>query len=242
MNILSSILLVSFVAIGMVVVNLIALIIYGIKAMLNKSSIDKREKLYLNSLPEYQEHYTGVHNGQAYVDLGLPSGMLWAIYNIGAYHPNEIGHYFMWGSTTPYQGANYNKLIYIIPTLDSQHDAACTHWAGSWRTPTKAEYEELINGCKHVMAKCQGTIGILFIGPNGNSLFLPLTGYISCGQNKLRDTDIMGYYWTSQQDNEATGVAYALDFYRNIDKMKVGTELKNNGIPIRPVLILNSPR
>ena len=53
MNILSSILLVSFVAIGMVVVNLIALIIYGIKALINKSSIDKREKLYLNSLPEY---------------------------------------------------------------------------------------------------------------------------------------------------------------------------------------------
>ena len=32
-----------------------------------------------------------------YVDLGLPSGTLWATYNVGATKPEEFGDYFAWG-------------------------------------------------------------------------------------------------------------------------------------------------
>ena len=32
-----------------------------------------------------------------YVDLGLPSGTLWATCNIGATKPEESGSYFAWG-------------------------------------------------------------------------------------------------------------------------------------------------
>ncbi|MGN0029979.1 MAG: hypothetical protein ACI35Q_09670, partial [Marinilabiliaceae bacterium] len=34
------------------------------------------------------------------VDLGLPSGTLWAPYNVGATKPGEAGSYFAWGETT----------------------------------------------------------------------------------------------------------------------------------------------
>ena len=39
-----------------------------------------------------------------YVDLGLPSGTLWATCNVGADSPEEYGDYFAWGETEPKNG------------------------------------------------------------------------------------------------------------------------------------------
>ena len=36
------------------------------------------------------------------VDLGLPSGVKWATYNLGASSPGEAGDYYAWGETEPY--------------------------------------------------------------------------------------------------------------------------------------------
>ena len=36
-----------------------------------------------------------------FVDLGLPSGTLWATCNVGATIPEEYGDYFAWGETVP---------------------------------------------------------------------------------------------------------------------------------------------
>jgi hypothetical protein len=43
--------------------------------------------------------YTVNTNGHEYVDLGLPSGTLWATMNIGAESQTEFGSYFKWGET-----------------------------------------------------------------------------------------------------------------------------------------------
>ena len=40
-------------------------------------------------------------NGHEYVDLGLPSGLLWATCNVGADSPEDYGDYFAWGETQP---------------------------------------------------------------------------------------------------------------------------------------------
>ena len=45
---------------------------------------------------------SGTINGRGYVDLGLPSGTLWAVTNIGADNPEDYGLYFAWGETTGY--------------------------------------------------------------------------------------------------------------------------------------------
>ena len=42
------------------------------------------------------------NNGYSYVDLGLPSGTLWATCNVGASKPSDAGLYFQWGDTQGY--------------------------------------------------------------------------------------------------------------------------------------------
>ena len=46
------------------------------------------------------------YNGHDYVDLGLPSGTLWATMNIGANRVTDYGQWFQWGDTTGYLSGN----------------------------------------------------------------------------------------------------------------------------------------
>ena len=46
-----------------------------------------------------REQKTEQANGHEYVDLGLPSGTLWATCNVGASKPEDYGDYFAWGET-----------------------------------------------------------------------------------------------------------------------------------------------
>jgi hypothetical protein len=68
---------------------------------------------------------SGYHNSYGYVDLGLPSGTLWATMNVGADSPEDYGDYFAWGEIQPkssytlenykwYDSANGNYTKYII--------------------------------------------------------------------------------------------------------------------------------
>ena len=111
----------------------------------------------------------GVVDGYEYIDLGLPSGTLWARYNIGASLPEELGNYFAWGETKPkeqyvfenykYRGQfnwEYTKYYYDweerpgyiiygdnLMTLESSDDAATVNWSDNWRMPTEEELSEL---------------------------------------------------------------------------------------------------
>ena len=44
-----------------------------------------------------------------WVDLGLPSGTLWATCNIGANAPEDYGDYFAWGETKPKDNYDLNN-------------------------------------------------------------------------------------------------------------------------------------
>jgi hypothetical protein len=108
------------------------------------------------------------------IDLGLPSGLKWASFNLGASKPEEYGDYYAWGETEPkvvYDWTTYkwcngdsNKLTKYCPsdqsdywdglgspdnkvTLDLEDDAAHVNWGGSWRMPTDEECTELRNNC-----------------------------------------------------------------------------------------------
>lgn len=103
-------------------------------------------------------------DGHAYVDLGLPSGTLWATTNVGAIAPEEYGNYFAWGETeskdtynwSTYKWCNgtYNSITKYCTNsrlgvsdrktiLDPEDDAAHVNWGGYWRMPTKEEQDEL---------------------------------------------------------------------------------------------------
>ena len=131
----------------------------------------------------------GYINGYAYVDLGLPSGLKWATYNIDGSSVVDFGNYYTWGQTTP--GAEC--ITYGVEmddfSGDPQYDAASANWGSTWRLPTKAECEELKNNCEWEFISYKGVRGIVLIGPNNNAIFLPstYTGYNVYG----------GGYWTS---------------------------------------------
>ena len=108
-----------------------------------------------------------------YVDLGLPSGTLWATCNIGASSPEDYGDYFAWGETTGYNdgktifdwstykwcNGDWNKQTKYCPNseygnngytdnlkeLESADDAAYVNWGPAWRMPSKEQLAELIN-------------------------------------------------------------------------------------------------
>ena len=139
-----------------------------------------------DQVPRKVKTSTDVHE---YVDLGLPSGTLWATCNIGASKPEDYGDYFAWGETRPkrdygwstYKYSSVGKLTKYtqedsLTVLRSEDDAATTNWGTDWHTPTEKEWKELIDNTQNTKAKWHGVKGRLFTASNGNSLFFPAGG------------------------------------------------------------------
>ena len=184
----------------------------------------------------------GTHD---YVDLGLPSGLLWATCNIGASSPEDYGDYFAWGETQPksdyswdtyqYCMGSYNTLTKYcdnasygyngytdnLNVLEASDDAATAQWGSGWRMPTKEEWEELYQNTTHVWTTQNGVNGRLFTAMNGNSLFLPAYAYD------------FGYYWSSSLDTGHPFNAWILNFSSGFCIM-LG-ENRHHGQAVRPV-------
>lgn len=187
-------------------------------------------------------------NGHKFVDLGLPSGLLWADRNVGADSPYDYGDFFAWGETktkTNYSwdtykwGADPDNLTKYYSkngknTLDAVDDAATANWGNSCRMPTKAEFQELYDHCVWSWQdKSNRRRGYLITGTNGNSIFLPADGYK--WQDRLHFSNSWGYYWSSSLVASLTNNAYYLDLTSNsVYPCSFGC-LRYYGISIRPV-------
>lgn len=139
---------------------------------------------------------TGSVGGYGYVDLGLPSGTLWATCNVGATTPEDYGNYYAWGETTVKETYTSDNYTYSSnsATLPASADAATVVWGEGWRMPTNEEFSELVNYCYAIWTNINGVTGSLFTGPNGNSIFLPAAGRYGSG---LNNDGSYGYYWSS---------------------------------------------
>lgn len=143
-----------------------------------------------------------------YVDLGLPSGTLWATCNVGANKPEEYGDYFAWGETEPkevyfdcnYKWAHFSKYNSTDGKmeLDPEDDAAYVNMGPSWRTPSVEQISELVNSCTWRWTQKNGVNGYLVTGPNGNTIFLPAAD-ICVEDYPLEDAGSYGCYWTRTQ-------------------------------------------
>ena len=140
-------------------------------------------------------------NGHDYVDLGLPSGTLWATYNIGANSPQSCGDYYAWGETTPkhtYSDENYNYES-NPSTLPLSVDAASVNWGGGWRLPKQKEVEELLKECK--WESISGA-GLELTGPSGQKIFFPASGVRRGDYCDLKG--VCGFYWTNAIDDRGS--------------------------------------
>ena len=188
------------------------------------------------------------------VDLGLPSGLKWATCNVGATKPEEYGGYYAWGETEEKEnyewstykwckGSKYTLTKYCISNsygtvdnktvLDLEDDVAHVKWGGSWRMPTDAEYEELSDNCRKYNTTQNGVKGCQFIGPNGNSIFLPVAGYR--GGTDLNNSGSYGYYRLSSL---AEGEYDSSPYYFSISISGYGLAPNDNrcrGLSVRPV-------
>ena len=193
--------------------------------------------------------------GHAYVDLGLPSGLLWATCNVGAFSPEDYGDYFAWGETTPkdnygwstYQYCNgssttltkyctnadfgNNGYVDNLTTLLPEDDAATANWGPDWRMPTYEEWQELYNNTTVTWTTQNGVSGRLFTAANGNSLFLPAAGYR--GGSSLYYAGSYGYYWSSSLYTD--GPYYAWYFTFNSGYPYMGYDIRGYGRSVRPV-------
>lgn len=172
-----------------------------------------------------------------YVDLGLPSGLLWATRNVGADTPEEFGDYFAFGETQTkntnnwsnyqYCNGNYNQLTKYctnsnygyngfadyLTTLQPEDDAATVNWGADWRMPTKEEWRELFQNTTQTWTTQNGVNGLLFTAPNNNTLFLPATGYRQ--GNIFYGIGTYANYWSSTINTDCPYFAEVFSFNPN---------------------------
>ena len=203
--------------------------------------------------------YSGIINGRAYVDLGLPSGTLWATCNVGANSPEGYGNYYACGETVPkstYTWSNYNYCEGTERTLtkyctnsnygyngynngptelEAGDDAATTNWDSNWQTPSREQLQELFNSdyTTTVWRTLKGVNGRMITSKsNDNSIFLPAAGIYD--DRGFQVAGFSGYYWS-----RSCSALYGTD--ANFLSFSSGSITANNvtsychGLSVRPV-------
>ena len=193
-----------------------------------------------------------------WVDLGLPSGLLWATHNVGANSPEDFGYYYAWGETQPKSFYEWNTYGYCcnsscnsltkycnssnygcngysdnLTILQLGDDAAFANCGGDVRTPTKEEWQELIGNCASCSTTLNGVPGIRFVGPNGNILFLPAAG-------ERWDSEFYGVGISCSYRSSTLSTVYPCHAYvflcdPEIGAFGLGTCERCGGFPVRPV-------
>ena len=198
-------------------------------------------------------------NGHDYVDLGLPSGTLWATMNVGASKPSDYGLYFQWGDTKGYtkeqiekekqfdwanykfsihgSSTNFSKYTTLGETLDLEDDAAHANMGGSWRMPTPTQFSELLSNTTNTWTTQDGVNGRLFTSKTDTSktIFFPAAGGAWGGSLDGSGGD--GYYWSSMLSTYNVYSGRDLNFYS--DDVYLSDIGRGNGFSVRGVLGYN---
>lgn len=163
------------------------------------------------------------------VDLGLSTK--WAKYNVGAISESEMGGLFgfgdMLGLNTSLDPAQYAS----GDVYRTASDLAYKVFEGKVTMPTIAEFEELFRLCKKEWTEMEGVAGYKFIGPNGNSIFMPAAG--SRTQGTTTGVGVDGYYLSGSinlSDNR-----FAMSYHFNSSTAIRATTPVYQALAIRPV-------
>ena len=189
------------------------------------------------------------------VDLGLPSGTLWADRNVGAKAPEDYGAFFSWGNTEPhypmhkgidwgdnddafdkenaFSSDNYEKSdgYKLNGDIDLSHDAARINMGKPWQMPTSEQFQELYDNCTWERKTLNGINGYLVTSKiNGNSIFFACSGY--CYGTSLSNRGSGGVYWSSSYYSAAD--AYYL-YFDSSNVHPQGSDYRRYGFSVRAV-------
>lgn len=201
------------------------------------------------------------NNGHEFVDLGLPSGTLWASCNVGASKPTDYGLYFQWGSKQGYlpeqigndkkvfslesydlwDGNNFTKYTNVSGDgltaklrLKMADDAARANCGGLWHIPTSKQITELLAFTHSEWKRLNGVPGRLFtsLKDKTKSIFIPASG--DAVKGTILDTESYGFIWSSTLNKEHSAYAkYLMMWYGSAF---IGDDIRCSGLSIRAVI------
>ena len=177
-----------------------------------------------------------------YVDLGLPSGTLWSTMNLGAQSSSDVGDYLAWGEF--YTKENYSLDYYELynsrmggydpygyfdnkTVLDLSDDVVNSTLGGSWHIPTRDQWQEILDNTTMTPA----TGGLTVEGPNGNTMFLPATGFMM--DNELTESSTLVYMCNEVDSSFENSYLFILD--ESNQYLGINNIFRYYGYAIRPV-------
>ena len=195
------------------------------------------------------------NNGFDYIDLGLPSGTLWATCNVGANKPSAYGLYFQWGDTKGYTkeqvgkgkgkkafkwddykwnaSEGFTKYNTAGESLELADDAAHANMGGDWHMPTPTQITELLNNTTHTWTTQDGVNGRLFTSKkNGKSIFIPAAG--GAWRGSVYNGGGNGYVWSSMLSTGNVFYGQYLNFYSG--NVHLYGNSRDNGFSVRGVI------
>lgn len=173
-------------------------------------NVDGKLQKYLKDSDGYY-----IVNGYKFVDLGLPSGTLWATMNLGAKTAADGGNFYAWGETNPKTSFSWDNYKYYtdnsitrnnstdnLTILEPEDDAATENWGADCHMPTCAQQEELSKNCNaywETQTNSEGvSVNVLkMVSKNDENkfIYLPATGYYT--DNGMLGKNALGKYWSS---------------------------------------------
>lgn len=201
-----------------------------------------------------------------YVDLGLPSGTLWATCNVGASSTEEYGDFFAWGETTGHNSGKacfnwstykyckgtektltkycstsdygFNGFSDTLTELLPEDDAATANWGSDWQTPSLDQLKELYNSSYTIMEWTSEN------GVYGRKITSKTNGntIFLPAAGRLQDAvfsfvDTYGEYWSRSLNTSESSYASILGF--NSSAINMWSSPRGIGRTIRPVRVKN---
>ena len=191
-------------------------------------------------------------NNKGFVDLGLPSGTLWATCNLGAEKETDFGMFFQWGDMKGYKGVDehqfswsdykfgkhdsitkYNDLDNKL-VLDNEDDPVFVTINGKFKMPTKEQLQELIDHTDQEWTNIDGVNGMKFINKEDDTkyIFIPAAGYCSNGSHY--DVGYWGYAWSVSCEESYAGDTWYMGF--NAGDVYIDHDNRCLGFSVRGVL------
>ena len=210
----------------------------------------------INKMGNEEEPKSICIKGFTFIDLGLPSGLLWASKNIGAENETDAGNHYAWGeietkakydwSTYKWGTGSEGNVTKYVPqrlagwcggfydsktTLNNTDDIAHVLLGCGCRIPRQKDFEELFENTFCKTTTVNGVDGIVFLSKNNDEeVFLPVAGFSFENDNKERYLK----YWSSSLYTVYPDEATVLVSFGDLTIL--GHEARCVGLPIRPVM------